>query len=175
MAYSIALPPDDPRKAQRVYSAIQRVIDSSRFCCDMSMKTARRSISIEFRNVRLSTSKPYCGNHAGPCLRGGRDRKGNWLEGRDWVSFNDMLNDVLDALRISANVASSVCVVRIGRKRCVRYIGGDGGEWIRNNDPSNFADCIGMGPQVAEVPDGTPGITGYTETSRLIEELAETV
>jgi hypothetical protein len=86
------------------------------------------------------------------------------LEGADWVAFNDMLNDVLDALNVSANVASSLCIIRKGAMRRIEYDGhklGNGidSEW--NKDSAHYADRRGQVSPRSEYPAGTPGIPEY--------------
>jgi hypothetical protein len=140
---------------------LQRNIGKSRFTAETRLQ--RNKITIH--NVRLREAKHYCGNHPYPCPVspfGERPhRKGKWLEGADWVAFNDLVNDVLDDLGVSADVASSVVRLRKGRERCVRYEGysrGFGGayEWVK--DSGCFADMIGKPHEVSEYPEGTPGI-----------------
>jgi hypothetical protein len=67
---------------------------------------ARRAYKVvAFKGVRLTTKKPYCGNHPGPCLLGGRKKPTtNLLEWDDWVAFHTLVNRFLDKRMISANV-----------------------------------------------------------------------
>jgi hypothetical protein len=140
---------------------LQQNLRESRFTADV--RTDWKKITIH--QVRLNAAKPYCGNHPYPCPVNPfgferPHRKGKWLEGADWVAFNDLVNDVLDDLGVSADVASSVVRLRKGRERCVRYEGysrGFGGayEWVK--DSGCFADMIGKPHEISEYPDGTPG------------------
>lgn len=62
---------------------------------------------IELRGVRLKESRPYCGNHAGPCdannpharkNKDGSKPKSKCLEGLDWISVHNIVNDWLDSI-----------------------------------------------------------------------------
>jgi len=84
------------------------------------------------RRVRLSSKKPYCGNHPGNCLVHpifGATKKKNMtlLEWDDWVAFHGIVNDVLDELELDADVWSKpldvkgIMWIRKGHKRRIRY------------------------------------------------------
>jgi hypothetical protein len=115
--------------------------------------------TIKVSNVRLASNKNYCGSHPGTCRLQRQHRRGPWLEGADWVEFNDRLNNVLDQLSVSANVASSVVVLRKGRERCIEYYGqpnkGPNAEWAKHG---RYEDYCGMVAPVSKFPMGTPGI-----------------
>jgi len=131
--------------------------------------------SVNIGKVRLKSSKEYCGNHAKACENIGKiDRKSAFLEGADWVEFNDLVNHTLDSHQIAAFVASAKgagCIIRKGKKRRIRYdadtfIGEPGrGEWRWNYDaPDNhFRNCFKKLDQISKFPKGTPGI--YTPTN----------
>lgn len=59
---------------------------------------------IVIKGVRLTSAKPYCGQHPGECLinpftgRAPEKRNGSWLEWDDWIQFNNLVNDFLDKL-----------------------------------------------------------------------------
>lgn len=116
--------------------------DLSRFKANVEAVSDKR---IKVSKIRLKESKPYCGSHPFVCdIEGGR--KANFLEGADWVEFNDRLNDVLDRLNAVAYVRSMICIVRKGGKRRVRYDGTwevfNGKQWIllpEGDDPSLYA------------------------------------
>jgi hypothetical protein len=114
---------------------------------------------INVSNVRLMEKKDYCGSHPGTCQIQRAHRKGAWLEGADWVEFNDRLNNVLDGFGVSANVASSVVVLRKGRERCIEYYGqpsrGPNAEWAKYG---RYADYCGKVAPASRFPLGTPGI-----------------
>lgn len=118
----------------------------------------------KIRNIRLNEKKPYCGNHPEMCeLQGFGNRKprmNDCLEGADWVDWNDRLNDVLDALNVSADVASSACTLRRNTKRRTNY----GSYWVGNfaqwevyGEHSDYADYCGQVAPASVYPFGTPG------------------
>lgn len=147
---------------------LENAIAKSRFFLSV-IKNLPNKITIH--NVRLKEKKNYCGNHPFACPIRKRDedlthkqhlRKNyNFLEGADWVAFNDLCNDILDKFHVSADVASSLCVIRKGDKRCVKYdghkLGNGNSEW---NKEGVYQNKIGVKTK-SEFPDGTPGITGY--------------
>lgn len=62
---------------------------------------------IELRNIRLAQSRPYCGNHAGPCdaanpharfNKDGSKPKSKCLEGLDWINVHNIVNNWLDSI-----------------------------------------------------------------------------
>lgn len=85
------------------------------------------AVAFELRTVRLITSTPYCGNHAGPCIvrfAGVRARRtGRWLEGEDWIKVHALVNGVLDAYGVACDVytngADVFTVPGIPKKRMV--------------------------------------------------------
>jgi hypothetical protein len=59
------------------------------------------------KKVRLKQRKDYCGNHPAECADVAKKHvQRKFLEGADWVEFNDMLNDLLDERKVSAVVYS---------------------------------------------------------------------
>ena len=145
-----------------VYS-LGLVIKQSRFTA--RIETHKNKITIH--DVRLKEKKHYCGNHPFSCPVTPwkkPHKKLNYLEGADWVAFNDLINDILDSLRISANVASSLVIIRKERKRCVNYTGHALNEFNNgwDKDSGVFQDCIEkQEPVKSEYPEGTPGIASY--------------
>jgi hypothetical protein len=131
MPFTIALPKDSKITAQRLVSAIDRHLESSRFTAGLEIvaSPARAYGSgIVVRPVRLRQAKPYCGQHPGECQVpfGGADRpkrKARYLEWEDWVEFNGVLNDVMDKLGVKAD-AWSVPMEAIdkGKKMYIRRI-----------------------------------------------------
>jgi hypothetical protein len=127
-------------------------------------------------NFRLKEKKPYCGNHPNGCEFGGPKKKAdparNYLEGVDWVSVNDAVNDLLDSLEIEADASTSVCIVRKGRKRRICYGSHHTGtqwQWDMDADEENYEDFMGewlMAPG-SDYPVDTPGI--YTREIVKIE------
>ena len=150
---------------RNIVRAIHDVGLKSRFT--FTNETTHDHTQIKIGNVRLRESKHYCGNHPLPCPVRMFPKKhihSLCLEGADWVAFNDMLNDVLDNLGVSANVASSLVTIRKGDKRCTRYDpyvlnNGIDNEWVR--DSHCFENFIGRQAERSEYPNGTPGIPEY--------------
>jgi hypothetical protein len=150
---------------RNIVRAIHKVGEKSRFT--FTMETTHNHTQIKIGGVRLRESKHYCGNHPLPCpvrMFPVKHKNTKLLEGADWVAFNDMLNDVLDNLGVSANVASSHVIIRKGDQRCIGYgaqAAGNGidNEWVR--DSGQFAKTIGMKPFRSMYPNGTPGIPEY--------------
>lgn len=147
-------------KITKIHGTDTRIIETSLIeFLGRSRFTARvesfpRKMTI--RDVRLKNAKDYCGNHPFACIADRPHRKFKYLEGADWVAFNDMVNDVLDKLNVSANVESSVCVIRIGAERCIEYSGKSDGfhpEWTKKGI---YKNCIGTNVR-ARYPEGTPG------------------
>jgi hypothetical protein len=68
---------------------------------------------IVIKGVRLTTAKPYCGQHPGECLinpfTGKAPKKPNdsRLEWDDWIQFNNLVNDFLDKLPHASEAWSS--------------------------------------------------------------------
>lgn len=155
MAYFVRLDEKNTDTLELVKKEITTNLNISRFRCDISTVLAK-FYQIEFRQVRLLINKPYCGNHGGPCLGfgGHKKRKLAFLEGADWVAFNDMINDSLDTLEISALVKSSHCLIRKGLMRCTEYYCDSTGEWKYEGV---YENAIGHKIK-AGYPDGTPGI-----------------
>ena len=139
--------------------AMREALALSRFTASVTEKKN----SVEIGKVRLTYSKDYCGNHPFPCPVRAVHRKhpiNRCLEGADWVGFNDMLNDVLDALECVCNCASSLVIIRKQGARCVSYGGhitlnGIDAEW--DKDSGAFENCIVKKTERAYYPEGTPG------------------
>lgn len=154
----------------KVMDEILKAIDLSRFRIKNLERVSRvrTNDAIKIVQVRLKDSKAYCGNHPGSCEIGGAHRKGAYLEGADWVEFNDLINDVLDSLSVSADAATSVCVIRYGDYRRTHYgmerdfWGGDGAiaQW-EMEDPLHVGNFMGHDPKdipCSTYPEGTPGM-----------------
>jgi hypothetical protein len=150
-----------------IHAAISAALRKSRFTARIDYSVNKVSI----HDVRLKESKDYCGNHpyACPVRPGGHQahKRQKFLEGADWVAFNDGINNVLDGLGVSANVASSLVVIRKGLERCVSYYGhsqnGISNEWDKQGFYENH---IGKPHPKAEYPEGTPGIYSWTGGTR---------
>ena len=105
MAYTIK--PEHFRKCDRIIERLDRAIRVDKRFMFEPMNLGDR---IEIRKVRLLKAKPYCGQHAGPCQTrfGGNPplRNSRYLEAEDWIAFHDVINDVLDKLKLRADVWS---------------------------------------------------------------------
>lgn len=139
---------------------LQRDISNSRFRAEVSTIYS----GVDISQVRLRQAKGYCGNHAKACERPhvGGHHKHCYLEGADWVEFNDLINDALDRLGAEVRVASSVCVLRKGRLRRIRYdsdnfVGG-AWQWSKDGPLEHYADYVGAIAPPSQFPIGTPGI-----------------
>lgn len=152
--------------AMKIFQAILKVEAKSRFI--FTMETTNNFTRIKISNVRLRESKHYCGNHPLPCpVRPFPTRHihSKCLEGADWVAFNDMLNDVLDKLKVSADVASSLVIIRKGLERCTCYEAqaipnSIDNEWVK--DSGMFSNWIERKEsKMSAYPNGTPGVPEY--------------
>jgi hypothetical protein len=157
-----------PHASNDIVWAIQFWLSSSRFYADVT--PGRRTVKI--MKVRLREKKSYCGNHPKACERAfhGKHKRMDYLEGADWVEFNDNLNDILDYMGVVCDVKSATCYVRQGRCRRVFYDANtqqaDGNwQWDMDGPASHYADnCGGQIPYpCSEFPFGTPGI--YTRAN----------
>jgi len=86
-------------RAETVKRALdEKVKRDGRFTC----RTDARGDHVVVQRVRHTTARRYCGQHAGPCdiPRPFQRKKpvGKWLEWFDWIEFNGLVNDVLDAI-----------------------------------------------------------------------------
>ena len=131
----------------------------SRFTVHTQFLSPRR---MKLYDVRLKEKKRYCGNHPNSCeVEGGR--MGKYLEGLDWVEFNDRINDVLDNLHVSARVYTAVCELRRGFERRHNYdshiINEWRGlyEWDKKGEDSDYEDYCGRFAPDSTYPFGTPG------------------
>jgi hypothetical protein len=133
--------------------------NSSRFVVDVSQTKG----TVDLKRVRLKESKHYCGNHPKACdLNGVKHKKAAYLEGADWVEFNDRLNGVLDRLNVSALVSSSVCNIRQGLARRIVYDAktrnAHAWVWDKIGEAGHYSNCCGGSAPRSSFPEGTPGI-----------------
>ena len=154
-----------------LYYLIKTAIDSSRFTAQFESIAK----GLKITNVRLRDRKLCCGNHPNSCEIGGEEtsKRGRYLEGADWVEFNDMLNDTLDKYNISARIESAACIVRKGNLRRTHYGShrpqfGRNFQWNRDESPIHWTDNTTMivGAMHSTFPEGTPGrydAIGYNE------------
>jgi len=151
---------DDSNRALVMNKVDYHFNNNSRFTCDV--EPIGYNSRFKVRNVRLRESKIYCGSHPYACdIAGGR--RGKYLEGADWVDFNDQLNDVLDDLEVSAWVRSSVCEIRFDRRRRVAYDGylanpyRNEYQWDKKGEVNDYEDWCGKIAPDSLYPEGTPG------------------
>jgi hypothetical protein len=150
--------------ADDLANAIRAFINTSRFTANVLIEGARKK-SINITEVRLRKKKPYCGNHPNSCELGGggKDPKRVYLEGADWVEFNDRLNDIMDEKHISANARSAVCHIRRGTYRRVYYGSYKPSPWgnyqweMLGDIVHDYEDHTGIVSEPSLFPEGTPG------------------
>lgn len=159
-----------------------RYLPKSRFTCQIDHEAVRRRGGpvpcLRLRRIRLKRAKDYCGQHAGPCrVTPGFARphpKTRYLEGADWVAFDDMLNDILDRHKVVADVWShgnefvAKYVIRRGAERRTAYPstwvflrGGEFEIWDCDPEVAGFSSAwFGTSRDAARssYAAGTPGI-----------------
>lgn len=82
--------------------------------------------------VRLKNKRPYfgfgamagSGKGAGPKIK-----QATYLQGVDWIEFNDLLNDLCDKENVSSRIWTGTCLIRDGMKRRIRYSISPQGSW----------------------------------------------
>ena len=164
MLYHIRL--DTEAQAQLVLHALENKLAQSRFTVRLETRAApRRRVDINLWSIRLREKKDNCGNHPGPCQLTWKPHKHTrTLEGLDWVSFNDGINDLLDQLGLAADVASTTCKIREGTKRRVAYrmrvIHGHA-DWDPTGLYFDWLDNRLGEPKQSRFPAGTPGRLGW--------------
>lgn len=147
-----------------VQIAIHRDFKNSRFTMDVETIHRPKVSRVKIRNVRLKESKKYCGNHPSSCdIRpNGHTMTAKFLEGLDWVEFNDRINDTLDRLGIAANAQSSVCIIRKGNNRRIKYDyylhpSNALPEWNKDEGDAYYKNYTGKVAPASDYPVGTPG------------------
>ncbi len=121
MPYTIRIAAD--ANFTEVLAKLTALTPEYRFRADTVLVTVRKVEyrDIQLTHIRLVEAKPYCGQHPGECALGGPKRRGKWLEWDNWVAFNGLVNDALDALGVSADVWSRPPErMDVGRKMWVR-------------------------------------------------------
>lgn len=170
--------PNDLTPTQWLLKLLRLAITQRRFT---ALLENRKAGEISIAEVRLKDNKLYCGNHPNACERPAgfeKLRRGKFLEGADWVEFDDFINDVCDEHYVECDFISrdgqgKKWVLRDGRNRRVyyesAYLQGPGrnAEWIATMDDGDFEDHFGATNVPASTfPEGTPGIhtkAGYAE------------
>ena len=165
----------------RIAQLLADAIERSRFTAQIEAanyspkhKFAKGGI-IEIKGVRKRQRSDYCGNHPGECVINPfverPHKKHTFLEGSDWVEFNDIVNDLLDALTVAADVYSEPLetkgrlYIRLGRERAVHYnhvdffgaYGLQGRAWAGGKGAHRHEDWCGRRAPWATFIDGTPG------------------
>jgi hypothetical protein len=144
---------------------VRRELRDSRFTFDSEIIDSY----VKLRNIRLKEKKLYCGNHPNACENPfGKPRQGVYLEGADWVEFNDRLNDACDKFDVHANIRSSILIVRKGFNRRTCYgshvfsrgliMGNTIWEWNKDEDDDFYENYCGKVAPNSSYPFGTPGI-----------------
>ncbi len=119
-----------------------------------------------FGGIRLREAKDNCGNHPGPCVLTFKPHKVNkYLEGRDWVALNDMVNDVLDAAGVDGWAGTSLVTIRQGRRRRVHYGATYARyphmDWEKDGSSADYEDHCGKKAPRSRCPADTPGLVGW--------------
>lgn len=167
--------PKHDKDLRRMMISIPKWLRRSRFTAVLSTMRhpSEHFIGIKIECVRLIRKKDYCGQHAGPCpvnpIFARPHRHYHYLEGADWVGFNDGLNSVLDRLKIAADVWSynrdsrqHRFFIRKGRCRQTEYYHEYAGRvvgWLSLDD--GFRDYCGQKAPSSGFTDGTPGIPDW--------------
>jgi hypothetical protein len=157
-----------------IREAILAELEQSRFTArvyELNHYRYRTCLCID--TIRLRHPKLYCGQHPGPCLAlfPKPERRYAYLEGADWIGWNDMLNTVLDRLGVEAKVWSlnreaikSYFLIRDGCRRRVCYeyevVGLNAVGWAEASD-DDFEHWIGKEAPRSCFPDGTPGLAEW--------------
>ena len=163
---------------ESIVYAIKEWLEISRFTADVQIEYhPRHKQAIKIECVRLRRKKPYCGQHPGPCLVQAvrKHRVGRWLEGADWVGFNDGLNDLFDRMKWRADIWSynreavgGIYYIRRGRLRRIDYTHNTDyrfGQFIafwEKAEQHDFDDHFGRKrPLRSAYPCGTPGLADW--------------
>jgi hypothetical protein len=143
----------------------------------MHPRANRRGLSLKISTVRLKKKKDYCGQHPNACVVnpfiGPKKHKiTSYLEGTDWVAFNDMLNDLCDEHSIEADIWSESIEfvgkmrIRKGQLRLHTYRSAPQSNgfvefwhWDTNNPSCDYSNRFGqLTRERSDYPNGTPGI-----------------
>jgi hypothetical protein len=139
---------------------------------ELRTKQTRTRSTLSFHIIRLKESKPYCGNHPAGCefTTDRTPARRNFLEGADWVAFNDLLNDCADSLSLSCNISSAFVDIRQGPCRRTYYDAdwesmnphtGIVQLWEKIGLPEHYVDRRGQPATRSDYPEGTPGRDTY--------------
>lgn len=109
MAYTIQILSGGLEKQHKVLNYLnERMAKEGNFRAKLTPSlNSKGNPIILVKQVRLVKSKPYCGNHPGPCeLNGQKKKTMTYLEWNDWISFHGLVNRVLNRFKCSADVWS---------------------------------------------------------------------
>lgn len=123
MAYTIKIHTSDEVFVGKVKLLLEKTLEKDgRFRCRVENSgfiykgpregSRKEGYGFTLRNVRLTKKKEYCGNHPGVCVVNpylGSKKKpvASYLEWDDWVAFHSIVNDVLDKIKVDADVWSN--------------------------------------------------------------------
>jgi hypothetical protein len=174
------------KDANRFMKAIPGFIERSRFTVQevfIAKISKRLQIwYVQLKKVRLKKSKPYCGAHAGACVLkhddGHQDPKRIFLEGSDWVAFNDMVNDCLDRLKMTADVTSDRATkegrlyARKGDARRLDYMKNHAthGDFFAHG--AEYGCFIGKKSPPSKIEPGTPGVSTWKQPRPRVKRIA---
>lgn len=198
---------DEKPNAGLLEDVFQRVIRASRFTADVysmdpnSVKGSIRGGVLKILNVRVKgPSRVDCESHPGECVVipnffgfEPKRKKSRFLEGSDWVEFDDLLSSICDHMGASATIYSwnrdtdkpGRLYIRKKRERRIVYdchevwrnlpfLGNTliGRAWNNNAPAEHFMDCIGIEAPLSSFIEGTPGSydpkNGYTAILRAL-------
>ncbi len=166
--------PDDRSK---VVKAIKAKLEESRFTADVfEMNHHQHRLVIRLENIRLVDKKDYCGAHPNECQVNRPHKTTRYLEGGDWIGWNDMLNDVLDRMKMDADAWSynresrggGKYPIRLGLCRRTNYESEMVCQWGRTFfhwdsavNADDFTNYCGKKAPRSTYPDGTPGLATW--------------
>lgn len=116
--YTIQILSGGEEKRNRVMQYLnERLAKDGRFTAKLTPAYDKGLPSIHVKPVRLTKSKPYCGQHPDVCVAHpifGERKKPNsrLLEWNDWVKFHNLVNKALNRLKVNADVWSNPADVR---------------------------------------------------------------
>lgn len=165
-----------------VKDTLETLLTQSRFTARLTVEFSPNQCKgrhvLKISNVRLRQKKSYCGQHPNACvvrLFPRKHKNASYLEGADWVAFDDMLNDMCDKMEWEADIWSKSLefkgkmIVRTGRRRRIRYRSEcritHGGwphyQWDTTFHDEDFADRVGLFTVRSQYPEDTPGIAEW--------------
>jgi len=120
MAYTIKIHTDKEMLPWNVREKLIKALDKDkRFRCDINNAgfiyrgpregSRKEGYGLILRRVRLTEKKEYCGQHFGVCVVNPftgpqKKKKTTHLEYNDWIEFHDIVNNVLDKMKLDADV-----------------------------------------------------------------------